>query len=179
LRIAPASSYNDPSINPAISDQELEIRIPLSEGTFIKETEVNGQTTYRPINGYITKKALMDYYIYCLSVEFSPRLFLDFDADSCLLITDPKTFIDRVIPAFNSVFPEWNYGKGPVKYIDPLNPPPIKDIEVRACKHFRFMYQREYRFVWAPRRLIPQLEPLFLNIGSMQGYAKLIVLDSE
>lgn len=180
IRIAPASSYADASLNPAIRDEELEVEIqpPPSELRLEvidpKTGERKGQI--RPIGNRITMGSRTDYYVYCLSSLFVPRLFLDFDnADACLVITRPRDFVESVFREFERRLPDFSGLEKPVRYIDPLNATP-GDIEVFFCKHFRYAYQKEFRLVWLPPQPRSELEPVFLELGSLDGLGELISL---
>jgi hypothetical protein len=46
-------------------------------------------------------------------------------------------------------------------------------VEVQFCKHFRFAYQTEFRFVLMPEE-DRQLEPLFLSLGNITDIADIV-----
>ncbi|MGO9019649.1 MAG: hypothetical protein ACLQVJ_15005 [Syntrophobacteraceae bacterium] len=175
IKISAAGTFNDPSINPAIRDEELELCIPLSKEA---EIEIPGVGKTKPINGYITRKATTDYYIYCLSMILTPRLFLDFEYDSCLLIHQPSTFINRLLSAFQSQLQDWDHPgvHTSVSYIDPLLPPHLNDINIFTCKHFRYAYQKEYRLVWLPPKPHTALPDVFMDIDAVRDCCDLIIL---
>jgi hypothetical protein len=180
LRIAPASSYADPSLNPAIRDDELEVELqpPPSEMRLDVIDPATGESRGRlnPIGNKIRKVSRTNYYVSCFSSLLTPRLFQDFDnADACLLITRPREFIEVVFAEFERRLPVFTGLERPVRYIDPLNAT-LRDLEVFFCKHFRYAYQAEFRFVWLPPELRGDLEPLFLELGGLSAYAELISL---
>ncbi len=154
IRISPATAYQDPSLNLAINDDELNINIyfhPNREE--LRELEILATELDNPYQtvGNIEwpVKARTNYYAYCLGADFSLRMFPDFQADSCLLIYDPKTFIERIFQAMSGLISNWKaFGSG-IKYIDPYNTIP-KEIAIYRTKHFKYAYQKEYRLCWMP-----------------------------
>src|SRR5713226_9388802 len=181
IRIAPASSYSDPSLNYAVHDDEMRftVYIPAKDAWIQKIDE----RTLKPIgerievlgNMSFTHTAPTDYYVYCLSGLFDFRSFDDFEADSCLVVKKPKDFIDRLLLAGFSKLPNWFARVDVVDYLDPLR---TKHGSVRAffTKHFRYSYQRELRIVWVPERRQEGLEPIFVAVGPLHDVAELIVL---
>ena len=123
VRISPASSYSDPSLNHAIRDDEMELSqaMPASEvtTTFLDEGTGEPKTT-KPI-GDVTRTISLatNYYVYCMSRILSYRLFDDFEADSCLIIRDPEEFSSRLLTAVSDEVPDWLSWKQPVEHIDP------------------------------------------------------------
>ncbi len=179
IRIAPASTYTDPSLNPAIRDRELEIDIqpPPPEihlDVFDPKTGIRkGSVT--PTRSRITTASRTDYYVYCMSRLFTPRLFFDFNYNACLLITRLQEFTDAIVSQFESRLPDFTGLVKAVHYIDPLNTT-LGDMDVFFCKHFRFAYQREVRCVWLPLTLRTDLQPICLELGSLSSLAELISL---
>lgn len=186
VRVAPASSYSDPSLNRAIKDNELEIAvlIPPSEvkvkipaypgGPPVVPVEVRGNVTRR-----LSSKT--DYYVYCLSMVLDCRLFDDFQADACLIITRPKEFIERLESTFERAMPGWSGISWPVQYVDPfLHAGPLNtpdgNLDVYLCKHFRYSYQEEYRFIWLPDQAQQFLTPMFLELGSLEDCCEMVEL---
>jgi hypothetical protein len=43
-------------------------------------------------------------------------------------------------------------------------------------KHFRFVYQREFRMIWVPSTARMDLKPFFVTIGSLKDAATMITL---
>jgi hypothetical protein len=179
IRISPASSYDDPSLNPAIRDKELEFSIyPLPSE--VKMKAYDGKT--REYKGDIhaenlvyTRRSKTNYYVYCLSLSFAPRLFLDFDADACLVIRKPSEFEDLILSAFESKMKDWSGVGRKVVYIDPLNSL-MKDIEVFSSKHFRYAYQKEYRFIWLPPNPEQNLDHILIDVPNIEEYCYLVNL---
>ena len=130
LRLMPASSYDDPSLNLAVSDRELDFE------------KINYQRRTR----YSSK---FDYYCFCSSWLHSDRLIEDFDADCVLVIKDPKDFFTRLATALDERDFRIDFGK--VDYIDPLRLGDRHISHLGYVKHMRFAYQFEHRFIAMPQ----------------------------
>jgi hypothetical protein len=181
LRIAPASSYTDPSLNLAQQDDELTISIFSLHSEIM--LEVTDGKTGRP-KGRITPKgnvkhtvsAHSNYYVCCLALSFDHRLFGDFEADCALIIKEPREFMNRLVPAFKKKLSGYDGRSQPVVYYDPLNSPPPEKLPVYFSKHFRFWYQQEYRFIWIPPSSYKAYDPIFVEMGSLEDICEIICL---
>lgn len=180
IRVSPASSYADSSLNRAIRDEELELSIYFHPSRIknkgLTENPDDLDPPVKPLGNIVhTLKAPTNYYAYCLAAEYSYRLFPDFEADCCLIINNPKIFIERLLNAMLAKLPDWRaFGTG-VRYIDPLNTTE-KDLQVFFCKHFKFAYQKEYRVIWippAPQTALPKID---LELGSLKDCCELVRL---
>lgn len=153
IRINPASSYSDPSLNKAIGDRELEFNFQYPPSEFRMEVfdrhTGKSKGTIEPIDGRLTKSWKSDFYVYCASYTFNPRLFLDFNYDACLIIDNPRRFLDELTAEFEKQIPGFVGIDALVKYCDPLNTP-MKGVSIDFCKHFRYAYQKEVRISWIP-----------------------------
>lgn len=173
FRIAPASFYNDPSLNAAIRDDELVFKGSASAKVkadlkFGKPTASYGRVDY-------SVKARTDYYVCCFASNFTNREFSDFDADSCLVIKKPRLFIDRLVKSGCDALPDFEGFAQNVKYLDPLLCDPSK-IDVNFAKHFKYAYQNEYRVIWAPKEAATELPIKFVSIGPLDGIAEIVEL---
>jgi hypothetical protein len=182
IRIAPAALYDDPTLNPAIRDQELELYI--QPPPFAMRLEVidhntgKPRATFNPIGNKITKSASTNYFVYCLSTVLVPRLFVDFDADACVIITNPEDFIRRLVYAFEKQMPGWTAMRMPVNYIDPLHVR-LNALDIFRQKHFRYAYQKEFRAIWLPPEPIAKLDPIFVDVGRLSDSCRLIGLTNS
>lgn len=186
VRIVPASSYSDPSLNRAIKDNELEISVLIpSSDIRVKIPAYSGGPPVVPVqvldNVTYTWRSKTDYFVYCLSMALDCRLFDDFQADACLIITQPKEFIERLESAFERAMSGWSGISRPVQYVDPfLQAGPLRTsggkLDVHLCKHFRYSYQREYRCIWLPDHAQQSLTPVFLELGSLEDCCEIIEL---
>jgi SEC-C motif-containing protein len=180
LRIAPASSYNDPSLNPAQQDDELkistfslpsEVTLEITDG---KTGKPKGRINPKG-NVKYTMTASSNYYVCCLALSFYNRLFGDFEADCALVIKDPIEFMNRLLPAFRKKLSGCDGCAQPVVYYDPLNPP-SEQLPMYFSKHFRFWYQQEYRFIWIPPSLYKIYDLIFVEIGNLKDISEIICL---
>ena len=178
VRIMPASCYEDPSLNPAIRDSELEISflgLP-SESKIEAFCGKTGESkgTIEPIgNIKYTKQSSTNYYVYCLASAYLPRLFGDFEADCCLIIKNPSQFVERIKLAFQKKHPDFSPFSKAIHYFDPLNSK-TTNLDVFFSKHFRYSYQKEYRIIWIPPKASMALDPVFLELGNLNDYCKII-----
>jgi len=176
VRVSPASAYRDPSLNPAIHDDELTISLqPHPDHVRLEAFTSSGQPkgVVHPANLSISAEARTNYYVYCLSSVLGSRLFLDFDSDACLVLTDPQRFFDLLMPAMRERLPRWSADGVSVTYIDPLTTP-MREVNVFRNKHFRFAYQREFRVVWLPPENAANLP--VVELGGLQDCCDLVTL---
>lgn len=180
IRIASASSYKDSSLNRAIRDDELQLSIkPHFRPDKNKVLDELSGDLKNPVqsagNAVEILNAPSDYYVYCLGSDFSLRMFPDFEADACLIITKPQIFIERLLKAVSEQIPDWRgFGAG-VKYIDPVNVTK-EEIDVFYCKNFRYAYQKEYRLLWTPPAPAFNLKPIFVELGNLSDCCEFISL---
>ena len=179
IRISPAASYSDPSLHPAIQDDELRFIIqpnPLEFNLEVFDSKTGGSKgRMSPKQMQIIQESASNYYVYCLSSILVPRLFLDFDADACLIIRKPKEFISKLLTAFEMKNPGWVGVAKDVKYLDPLNSTPSQ-VDVFSCKHFRYSYQKEIRVIWLPSEPAKELEHQFIELGGLEDCSELICI---
>jgi hypothetical protein len=172
IRIAPASTYADASLNVAIQADELSEQIQFEapvEGT-PPPSLLNPPTHVRVLT---TLRFPTNYYVYCLSRTLSLRLLYDFEADACLIVHDPKEFSRRLLAGVRE-HTQWTPSSGSVNYFDPLQVQPGQ-VRLPIAKHFRYAYQQEHRFVWLPPSRMEALDPLFVELGSLEDIAEIVV----
>jgi len=176
IRVNPASFYDDPSLNLAIRDKELEQLTYFPKGTKLKRQMDSGN--YEEIKGILnisyTVKAPTDFYVYCLTKSYQHRLFDDFKADACLLIYDVGKFFRRFLDHLKKVYSDWLLASGEVRYYDPLFPTSPPNIPFN--KHYRFGYQSEFRIVFKPKNPVEKLEPIYPDISRLDDCCELILL---
>jgi len=183
IRIAPASSYKDPSLNYAIQDDELTL-ITYGLPKEVKMSVIDSKTGEEkgPLiptsNITYYSECKTDYYVFCLSMIYDHRLFEDFDkADSCIIINELGDFVRRIESTASQVLPGWKMFKMPVIYLDPFNPQEEEHIPF-FTKNLKYAYQFEYRLAWLPPNpnFKEKIDYLFLNIGNIKDMAELITL---
>ncbi|MFH6839473.1 hypothetical protein [Providencia sp. 2024EL-00732] len=174
IRISPASFYNDPSLNKAIQDDELSFSVSRkSEQVIIKDNDNNDIPTYGNVIFHL--KSNTNYYVHCFANKYTFREFDDFEADSCIIISNPRILFQKMMKACHKKISDYTGFVSPVKYLDPLICDP-QDVNILFSKHFRYSYQNEVRAIWVPPSPIQDLEPLYIEIGCMDKYAKIIHL---
>lgn len=182
LRIQPASFFSSQDHSEAIRDDELAIKFSFAmTREDIVKTVVNPQDVPMQIPDQRADMGLKipgDYWLYCLSQSAEPRLFVDFDADCCVVIHNQEMFTTRLLQAAAQVLTGVSERHGPVIYVDPLLPSiaQIRGLSVPFAKHFGYSYQKEFRFAWLPKQNSAKLSPVDLEIGSLEEVANLIVL---
>jgi hypothetical protein len=176
LRLTPASKYDDPSLNPAIRDAELEFSIHLPPGTRLRVEVEPGSKVFRDIPGIVGQikhtNRCEDYYVFCTSATFDPRAFDDFGYDSCVLIYDWEKLLELIKVQW---MPARSISAGATVYLDPYMPRQTAP-SVELVKHFRFAYQREWRIFWTDPLPPPPLKPYFIELGNLSSFCKLITL---
>lgn len=181
IRIAPATTYLDPSLNAAISDNELEFETVATgvQARLRRFDRATGQLgDLIPIEGPIKlrNRTKGDYYVSCLSDSFDIRMFYDFECASCLIIHNRDEFIKRLRLAFIRHVGCWKAYHGPVEYADPFDDP-WSHKNIIFSKHMRYGYQNEFRIAWTPIDCRTRLNPIFLKLGSLNDIAILYCAD--
>lgn len=182
LRIAPASSYKDSSLNHAMRDDELTLttyRLPKEvRMTVIDQATGEEKGPLIPTGNIVYhSESKTNYYVFCLSMVYDHRLFQDFEADSCIIINNPNDFLRRLWSVVSQYLSGWRMFNMSVTYIDPFNTQEEEHVPF-FTKNFKYAYQFEYRFAWLPQipSLNERMEYLFLKIGSIKDIAELIVI---
>lgn len=180
LRIQPASFFSEGGLNGAVKDNELMLPMSfaLSRDDVLKLV-VNPQDV--PLNAPEQRvdvhfRSPTDYWLYCVTQSVEPRLFVDFNADACVIIRDRGLFRQMLHQAALKALPTaTSMREGPAIYVDPLLPH-TTEIFVPLAKHFGYSYQEEYRFCWAPPQAVKKLEHIDIEIGSLRQIAEIVVL---
>jgi hypothetical protein len=185
LLIRHAAFYgDDPSLAPAIRDDELNLDLSIWPGDF-PDGDPRRQAG---ANIAARLSAGTDYYVWCVSAVYLPRLFDDFKGDACLVLRDPMVgvrLLERVAEQLPGGPGAWYLGFGAAQYIDPLNsaklllePDPDHPVDAFFAKHFRYAFQQEARFIWVPKEIRPPgtLHDVKLEVGSLATYGELIEL---
>jgi hypothetical protein len=183
LLIKPASSYDDPSLNSAMRDDELELVVYRRSKlyTLLIDKYGNALKPIGPVHGVKQEvlRSPTNYYVYCMSMLRSLRMFGDFEYDAALVIHDIRKFVRQLGEQVRAhLGPGWSWSARPVKYIDPLRTQP-DHLNVIECKHFAYAYQHEYRLIWVPDKPTAKLEPLFINVGPLRDYSQCIELTAD
>jgi len=187
ILITNATRYDDPSLNPAIKDCEVEFTDELYDAVIeIPPNSVrasNGKSTRIKTIGNVKRVAecTTDYYVACFGMRYDYRLFDDFSRDgkqpynACLVIREPDRFVARMKECGERELPQWDFAVSPVTYRDPHHPSP-GFLDVFFTKHFCYAYQQECRMLWIPPSPHERLEPVEFKLGSLEDYCQLLVL---
>lgn len=179
LRVQAASYFRNSSHNPAVRDDEqsLPFSFALSRDDVVKLVK-NPQDVPPIIPDQrldMQLKYQTDYWLYCVTNSVEPRLFVDFDADACVVVRDKAIFGALIKDAGKYAFPGATLVEGPATYVDPLFPKSA-NLVVPLTKHFRYAYQDEYRFCWVPSAPKASLGHVDLKVGSLASIAEFIQL---
>ena len=176
IQIKPASAYDDCDLIESVRDDELSQKLILPKGTKLKMKNSSGEFKELRVIGNISSsnKYPTDFYIYCMSTTYQPRLFDDFKADSCILVYDFPMFKEKILNYLKTYYSDWLILSNNVRYFDPINPPELLDLPFN--KHFRYWYQSEFRIVFKPSKLVKKLEIIYPEIGSLNNCCELIQL---
>jgi len=182
MRIAAASSFDDPSLNLAVRDKELEVSfIDSSENILIQvvdEQTLEVKRDIAPIGDIqLTLESPSDYYVMCFASIFESRLFDEFGADACLIIRDPLRFVTRIFKEIQAREPKWTGRATFVTYYNPQSPEVLPK-SVFFYKDNSYKYQQEYRIVFRPSMSVRTLEPIFIEMGNLEDYCELVNLES-
>lgn len=124
FRISPASSYDDPSLNGAQADKELEhLTVTPNERLLFKlyGTDPDGndvELDAKPIELFRYMN-VPDFYVWCCGHGCDLRLLHDFQADALLLVKDVAAFTKRMLKAVEKAKPGSVAIHRPVAYYDP------------------------------------------------------------
>ena len=150
----PVSVYGDPDHNQAVHDQELAFShyavVANGEG-YLKSTDFCANwdaqqgTDHRVLPLFhapdaegdqvtLIKSGGPDAWVYCISSLLTPRLFSDFDADACIVLSRDK-FKDRIFDALRPVAGNKLFAHGYVHYADPFGAyqEPMHPPQVHLC----------------------------------------------
>jgi hypothetical protein len=179
LRVQPATYFAKTDHNGAVRDDELtrKVSLVLSRDEVVKIVK-NPQDV--PLDAPDQRVDVQfrfptDYWLYCLTTSVEPRLFVDFDADACVIIRDRVRFARMLAEASRQQFSDATMCDGPATYLDPLLPMTSK-VFVPFVKHFGYTYQKEHRFCWLPRVPAPKVTPADIEIGALKEFGDLITL---
>ena len=203
LHLNSATRYNESVHNQAVQDEELVIDF---KGGYIRGTKptqfydgnnpppkhiVDSGGGFRAMYevpelnrdqyATMTVRMVTDYWMFCMADVLDQRLFADFEADSCLIISR-KPFVERVLRMATLQVPNTKRYFGRVRYVDPLGAFSAgatvdPSIWIHMTKVFRYAYQREVRLALVPSRSRDRLKPKTLYIGPIADIAKFVHIE--
>lgn len=170
IRIRPASDFQHMENDRARQDEECS-KTAFLAGAYTRIITHDGRDI--PILGDVKKTVSMpNYYMFCMTCDWDPGLFTDFEADTCLVITDTEVFARRIEIAGAPHLPGWYFHHNPVQYFDPYDRKRNEYFDAGMSKDFRFAYQREYRFLWFPQNDDLPNGAKFLELGNLGDLAE-------
>lgn len=119
-----------------------------------------------------------DFLVLCMTDTINLRLVSDWNAEAVVIIHDPEEFLRRLKSASRELLRKANsraLEAGKVRYIDPYFP--LNCPDVPFSKHYKFAYQREFRFVIRGATQL-ELTDRKLEIGSLRDIADLVEFGS-
>lgn len=182
LKITLASSYDDPSLNPAQRDDELHhlSRTPNKQILFtLRGLDQNGQEVdmpHQPLE-YFEGISSSDFYVWCCSAAYDARIFGDFkEYDAALVIRDQRAFTDRLERTMKAKLGGGQMQSGRVAYYDPydVDPASLRPIFV---KNFQYLYQNEQRFAWEVGAGQKEKD-LFVELGPLSDICEVLEFKS-
>jgi hypothetical protein len=179
LRIQPATYFAQTDHNGAVRDDELTlgVSVALSSDDVVKlvrnPQDVPPNAPDQRVD--IRFQSSTDYWLYCVTNSVEPRLFVDFNADSCVIVRDRARFTRMLDEATRLQLSGAAMQNDTAVYVDPLLPTSA-NILVPFMKHFRYAYQDEHRFCWLPPAPIQKLTYVDVQIGGIEEFSDLIAL---
>ena len=143
LRVAPASAFDDPSLNAAQRDNELlHWTVTPNEQLMVKlyGKDANGDEIEIPVQKkeLFRGRSVLDFYVWCCGLGYEARLFYEFQAEAVLVIRDMDKFRSRFAIAMEKEIPGWTMKDGPLAYYDPYNRRPEQLVPI-YMKNIRYL----------------------------------------
>jgi hypothetical protein len=116
-----ATTYGEEGLSKGAYDpSELEYEQTLPEGVefeaFSRKTgKSKGKlevVNVSPLKAY----SETNYYVFCMSYRYIHEFYKEFQADTCLVITDPDRFINQACKSIMKELPGWFVNAGTVSY---------------------------------------------------------------
>jgi len=171
IRIGSASFYSSLEADIARADTEC-LKNFFTPGEYSRITTRDGREI--PIKGDVQHSvSAPNYFVFCMSCDWDPALFDDFNADACVIIRKSEVFAERLELASKPDLDGWYFHHCPVEYFDPYETPLNQYFDAIMYKDFRFAYQREYRFLWVHTGGKEASGFKFLELGSLERLAEI------
>jgi hypothetical protein len=193
IRFRAASSYDDPALDPARKDRELE-KIRKRPGQTITIVLPNGRQSM-PIGdvSYSQRSAIevggtlrdVEYWISSWSCEFDPRLFAEFTSgtgpacDAGIIVWDTMALAERTEAAVSRDLVGWLFADIAIRYFDSHDLQQSDALSASMEKDFSYGYQRELRLALASQHQVEKGSALFLKVGSLADIAGLYSADGH
>ncbi|WP_427238361.1 hypothetical protein [Bacillus altitudinis] len=179
VRLTPADFYNNGDLIEAMQDLETErwFHDPKFGHIISGKSIINYQGVDRQIEDGFLKYSIScpNYLLWSACKDIDRRLPDDFQADAAVIIKEPNKFINLISNKTREIWPRAKIYNGDVKYYDPCS---YVDAKRRPAtiKHFKFLYQREWRFCAFPSVDDMPNEPMIVELGSLGDIAELVTL---
>ncbi|MBL8724061.1 MAG: hypothetical protein JNK49_08440 [Planctomycetes bacterium] len=182
LLLRPASFYRSTDLAQGIRDDELQFDRTVAADRMPSMTVYDGKslqvkaTGVRPFSMTQITRMETDFYLYCASLAWDPRLFLlDPRYDAAVVIHSREVLqrVDREVRRNRAEFIE--FPPFEVDYVDPVEATDA-DCHLPLVKHFRFSFQQEARAVWVPVAFQPTLPEITVEVGDLRGQVTLVCL---
>ncbi|HSI10931.1 hypothetical protein ACQKJ1_23785 [Methylorubrum rhodesianum] len=175
FRIAPASSFNDASLNEAQRDNELMhwTRTP-NEQMMVKfyGLDENGAEIEMPVRKQelLRGMTVSDFYVWCCGLGYDARLFSEFKAEAVIVIRNKQEFKRRFSEAVSKILPYSTMQDRSLVYYDPYTIHRNQLFPI-FTKNIKYLHQNEYRFAWQAPAGDP-LEPKYPVLGPLHDIAE-------
>lgn len=169
FRLAPASSYLNLESDQGRQDNEI-VREEIVPGRMVKVTHLATGQPIKVIGDLSFREDVgTDYYTLCMSSIWDPLLFNEFiGSDSCLVIHEPDEVCERIHFYVEKELRSWAGIDAAVTYLQNHRLGPA------FSKPWKYLSQKEWRFVWHPQVQYENLAPIFIRIGSIEQFAEII-----
>jgi hypothetical protein len=141
-----------------------------SQRQWLERSLALGEFRLRPpgTNGVLLPKLADNFLTLSLTQAWNERFFAQFgDADSCLIIHDTEEFGERIHRAVQKALPSWTGIDAAVSY---RAPSPLGEVFTKAQSDAA---QKEWMFAWRPTQPALSLNPVVIQIGSLEKIAEL------
>lgn len=179
IRLTPANFYNNSDLVMAMQDIETErwFHDPKFDYILAGKTRVEYKGVSKEIEDGFLKYSVScpDYLLWSACLDIDRRIPDDFRSNAAVIIKDKNKFISRFSDKTREIWPRAKIYNGAVKYYDPCS---YLDAKKRPAtiKHFKFLYQQEWRFCAFPLNEDMPREPQTIELGSLADIAELVSL---
>lgn len=179
LRLTPADFYNDNKLAIGMQDIETErwFHDPKFDYVLAGKTKLNYKGVSKEIEDGFLKYSVHcpNYLLWSACKDIDRRIPDDFDSNAAVIIKDPNKFINRLSDKAREIWPKAKIYNGDVEYYDPCSSTYAKR-RPATIKHFKFLYQQEWRFCVFPREEDMPTEPRQVVLGALGDIAELVTL---
>jgi hypothetical protein len=171
VKFSPPQTFKDINDGQGRRDIEYE-KASYTRGSSVKMTTLDGRKV--PNIGSLKKcYGGPFYHMACFSCEWQHTMFSDFNANSCVMITDPQEFSRRIERARGNLYAGWYFQDNPIQYYDPYEVYKNTYIDAAMTKDFKFSYQKEYRFIFSNHADSQKPDWQILQIGNCSDIMQL------